>query len=59
MKTRNILSIMFGALAMGSLSFSCSEVTKIEAERPEPPIIIGFSPAEGRVGTEIRFGVTT
>lgn len=54
MKTRNILSIMFGALAMGSLSFSCSEVTKIEAERPEPPIIIGFSPAEGRVGTEIK-----
>ena len=54
MKNRNILSIMFGALAMGSLSFSCSEVTKIEAERPEPPIIIGFSPAEGRVGTEIK-----
>ena len=54
MKTRNILSIMFGALAMGSLSFSCSEVTKIEAERPEPPVIIGFSPAEGKVGTEIK-----
>lgn len=54
MKTRNILSIMFGTFAMGSLIFSCSEVTKIEAEKPEPPVIVGFSPAEGRVGTEIK-----
>lgn len=54
MKTKNILSVIFKTFAMGSVIVSCSEVSEIKIEEPEAPVIIGFSPAEGKVGTEIK-----
>lgn len=34
--------------------YSCSEVTKIEAEQPEPPTINDFTPKSGKARTEIK-----
>lgn len=54
MKKSSFLSTSLGAVIMGSIMFSCSEVTKIELEKQMAPIITDFSPKSGKAGTEIK-----
>lgn len=53
MKKNFFLSILFSFTA-GCIMYSCSEVTKIEAEQPEPPTINDFTPKSGKARTEIK-----
>lgn len=54
MKKNSFLSTSLGAVIIGSIIFSCSEATKIEAEKQEAPIISDFSPKSGKAKTEIK-----
>lgn len=54
MKKNSFLLTSLGGLIIGSTIFSCSEVTQIEPEKQEAPIISGFSPKSGKTGTEIK-----